>query len=604
MSESQAEDTRLCTNCKRDIPATNFTIHEIHCQRNIDLCGYCHEPFPKSEMEEHFEMEHALVDCKCSMKVEKNLLEKHMSTECPLRLIKCQYCELELAFNKSEEHDDYCGSRTEPCTTCGRNVMIKDLNAHPITCGQEERNNNQVRPRPDYHFEDNLGTWFENQPYRSLLRTEENYIRSWPRLSRPLETKFHGNRETGIFMRRNVLPRVRDPNQASMVRTERTRMADPAGPDHMDANSNLDYLLALSLQNEHGGGGEGDWPHWEDLQPDCVYPTQLQDVKGWFESHSASHVFPPTANVQEEKTNDATMLPCEFCEDLFPEEELILHQTGCNPLSALVSFSKTATPSPPISLPRRSDIFSNHQTVEPECFPQDYPVPPCGQIVNLGDGDVMIPCEFCGIPLEEDVLYHHQDQCDLRPLTARSTDQNPNQALLAPKAEKRELPEVPIRRSRHQGDVGLSYLSRMDDIQPRSVIRPFRVKAGTSPAAFRPPMGALKSLTEDSFLPATRIAKIPNREASELRRRARKPLEPSVGSTHPIGDLFPDGYKPSFPHVYPARSSARTDGSRITRNVLPSASRNTLSSTSRNRIPGIKPGLPKPRPENDGKEEE
>uniref|UniRef100_UPI00398E96DB TRAF-type zinc finger domain-containing protein 1 n=1 Tax=Pristiophorus japonicus TaxID=55135 RepID=UPI00398E96DB len=611
MSEGQAEETRLCANCKRNIPATNFTIHEIHCRRNLDLCRYCHEPFPKSEMEEHFQTEHALVDCKCNMKIEKNQLAKHENTECPLRLIKCQYCELELAFNKSQEHADYCGSRTEPCAACGRNVLVKDLNMHHITCGKdaEEKNNNRMKPRPEYHFGETAGTWFENQPFRNLLRTEENRIRARPRISRPLETKVHGSREAGFLMRgtdrRNVPIRGRDQNQASMMRTERNRMADPAGPGHVDANSNLDYLLALSLQNENSGG-EGEWSSvWEDIPPDYRHP-QLQNLVGLFDNRSPSDVFPPSVSVHEEIANDVTMLPCEFCEELFPEGELILHQTGCNPVSAFASFSKNTTLIPPlplqrVSIPRTNDIFSHRHHVNPELFSEDYSLPSYGPMVGSSDGDVLIPCEFCGIALEEDVLYHHQDQCDSRPPTARPPDQEANQPFLVTNTETRELPEVPIRRQRHQGDVGPNHFSHLDDVvQPRPAIRhSLRMKTTGAPATFRHGSGVPKSLTSqdtEAVAPSTRMVKVPNREASELRRRARKPLEQSVGSARPIGDVFPESYKPTFPHTHAARPSLRTEGSRIARSAVPA--------TSRSRVPGIKPNIPKTRPENDGKEEE
>ncbi|XP_067910922.1 TRAF-type zinc finger domain-containing protein 1 isoform X2 [Heterodontus francisci] len=564
MSEDQAEGTRPCANCKRDIPATNFTIHEIHCRRNIDLCRYCHEPFPKSEMEEHFETEHALVDCKCSMKIEKNQLEKHENTECPLRLIKCQYCELELAFNKSQEHADYCGSRTEPCVACGRNVLVKDLNMHHITCGKdvEEKNNNRMKPRSEYYFEENVGTWFENQPFGNLLQIEENRIRARPRISRPLETKVHGNREAGFPVRgtdaRNVPIRGRDQNQASIM-TERNRVADPAGPGYVDANSNLDYLLALSLQNENSGG-EGEWmPIWETIHSDSRRP-QLPNVVNLFDNQSSSDVFPTSVNAQEAIAN-VTMLPCEFCEELFPEEELILHQTGCNPVSAFASFSKNATLVPPlqrVSVPRTNDIFSHRPHVNPELFSEDYSLPSYGPFVGFSDGDVMIPCEFCGIALEEDLLYHHQDQCDLRPPTARPPDQEANQPFLVNNTETIELPQVPIRRQRHQGDVRPNHFSHLEDvIQPRPAIRhSLRVKTAGPPATFRQGSGAQKSLTSqaaEAIAPNTRTVKVPNREALELRRRARKPLEPLVGSTRPIGDVFPESYKPTFPHAARSR---------------------------------------------------
>ncbi|CAJ0915916.1 unnamed protein product [Ranitomeya imitator] len=59
MASSAEQETRLCGNCKRDIPTVNFTIHEIHCRRNICICDLCKEPVHRSDLEDHHATEHA-----------------------------------------------------------------------------------------------------------------------------------------------------------------------------------------------------------------------------------------------------------------------------------------------------------------------------------------------------------------------------------------------------------------------------------------------------------------------------------------------------------------------------------------------------------------
>ena len=44
--------------------------------------------------------------------------------------MKCQYCELEIAFSELTSHVEYCGSRTEKCEMCDRYVQKKDLELH------------------------------------------------------------------------------------------------------------------------------------------------------------------------------------------------------------------------------------------------------------------------------------------------------------------------------------------------------------------------------------------------------------------------------------------------------------------------------------------
>ncbi|NXX87304.1 TRAD1 protein, partial [Urocolius indicus] len=120
---------------KKDIPAVNFITHEIHCSRNIEVCHCCGEPVPRSEMKNHMESEHVQVTCKCRMKIEKSLLKDHQASACPLRPALCPFCTVELPFSKLQEHEAFCGARTEPCGTCGRNVLLREQMEHPRVCG-------------------------------------------------------------------------------------------------------------------------------------------------------------------------------------------------------------------------------------------------------------------------------------------------------------------------------------------------------------------------------------------------------------------------------------------------------------------------------------
>ncbi|XP_062523083.1 uncharacterized protein LOC134197738 isoform X2 [Corticium candelabrum] len=130
------EAFKHCPNCKVDIPAANFVVHEPHCKRNISLCKVCAEPVRKSQQDEHDEEFHAEVVCKCGKKMEKRFVEEHDTSECVQRLMKCEFCELEIMFREYDDHRNYCGSRTEKCVKCDKFIQKKEQTFHDATrCG-------------------------------------------------------------------------------------------------------------------------------------------------------------------------------------------------------------------------------------------------------------------------------------------------------------------------------------------------------------------------------------------------------------------------------------------------------------------------------------
>ncbi|NXX53430.1 TRAD1 protein, partial [Scopus umbretta] len=192
-------------------------------------------------------------------------------------------------------------------------------------------------------------------------------------------------------------------------------------------NDDLDYVLALSLQNENN-------PH----------PNAAAEIPSDFWDNYYTKESVPLAKditVTYFADDEIIMLPCEFCEELYPAEDLILHQTGCNPASAFASFSKRS------SSPHPREYDGLRALGSKSCRSLSSSQPRAVQ----AERNVMIPCEFCGIQLEEETLFHHQHHCDLRPASPAASF--PPRQLLPPPAnrERRESPELARRRIRHQG---------------------------------------------------------------------------------------------------------------------------------------------------------
>ncbi|XP_050697252.1 uncharacterized protein LOC126985841 [Eriocheir sinensis] len=125
------EETKYCENCKKEVSTTNFTVHTVHCHRNIAICPLCKEPVPRSTYQDHLQSEHKEVRCpKCGVEMEPVRIYTHEKNECPKRLIACKHCELEVTASELQKHIEYCEARTERCKGCTKYVQVKHLQFH------------------------------------------------------------------------------------------------------------------------------------------------------------------------------------------------------------------------------------------------------------------------------------------------------------------------------------------------------------------------------------------------------------------------------------------------------------------------------------------
>ncbi|KAF5481025.1 hypothetical protein F2P56_001720 [Juglans regia] len=161
-------DTVECRNCKHYIPSRTIALHEAYCSRHNIVCRHagcgvvlrveeaknhvhcdkCGQAFQQGEMEKHMKVFHEPLHCPCGIVLEKEQMVEHQTSVCPLRLISCRFCgDMVQAGNSAvdvrdrlrglSEHESICGSRTAPCDSCGRSVMLKDMDIHQIAVHQK-----------------------------------------------------------------------------------------------------------------------------------------------------------------------------------------------------------------------------------------------------------------------------------------------------------------------------------------------------------------------------------------------------------------------------------------------------------------------------------
>lgn len=167
-SSAMEIDTVECRNCKHYIPSRTIALHEAYCSRHNIVCQHagcgivlrveevknhvhcnkCGQAFQHGEMEKHMKVFHEPLHCPCGVVLEKEQMVQHQASVCPLRLIACRFCgDMVQAGNSPvdardrlrglTEHESICGSRTAPCDSCGRAVMLKDMDIHQIAVHQK-----------------------------------------------------------------------------------------------------------------------------------------------------------------------------------------------------------------------------------------------------------------------------------------------------------------------------------------------------------------------------------------------------------------------------------------------------------------------------------
>jgi hypothetical protein len=164
-----AADTVECSNCRHYIPSRTIALHEAFCRRHNVVCQHdgcgvvlrseevknhvhcqkCGQAFQNGgEIEKHMKVFHEPLQCPCGIVLEKEQMVKHQSNECSMRLVTCRFCGdmVEAGTSASDvrdrmrglsEHESHCGSRTTPCDSCGRAVMLKEMDIHQIAVHQK-----------------------------------------------------------------------------------------------------------------------------------------------------------------------------------------------------------------------------------------------------------------------------------------------------------------------------------------------------------------------------------------------------------------------------------------------------------------------------------
>lgn len=168
LEEAHEPEDVKCQNCQQWVPQRTLVLHENFCLRNNVLCSQCHHVFQKrsTEWENHWHCPldssfgndvsskgshdsifHRQFDCPgCGASFEGlPALAQHRTTDCPGKLILCQFCHLlvpqkgdsdpelsdpEVMLSGLTPHELVDGGRTTECHLCSKIIRLRDMNTH------------------------------------------------------------------------------------------------------------------------------------------------------------------------------------------------------------------------------------------------------------------------------------------------------------------------------------------------------------------------------------------------------------------------------------------------------------------------------------------
>lgn len=161
-------DDVKCQNCRQWVPQRTLVLHENFCLRNNILCPSCHRVYQKRspEWENHwhcprdtsfgddatskarhdtiFHRQYSCNECESSFEG-LPALAQHRTTDCPGKLILCQFCHLlvpqkgdsdpelhdpEVLLSGLTPHELVDGGRTTECHICAKIIRLRDMNTH------------------------------------------------------------------------------------------------------------------------------------------------------------------------------------------------------------------------------------------------------------------------------------------------------------------------------------------------------------------------------------------------------------------------------------------------------------------------------------------
>ncbi|KAL1502842.1 hypothetical protein ABEB36_007926 [Hypothenemus hampei] len=243
-------------------------------------------------------------------------------------LLACRYCDLELPKLDLEEHENYCGSRTDKCLDCGELVMFKNKQFHCCRTGSKEG-------------QSSLKSLWDSTTER---HTSSNTNVETDTITSPTRRRFNRVRLADVdYDPLPYLPAAYQPGGGLRKNKE--------GESYKEISRRLDCPTALSLPPprrrrnppteltilcefcdtpipheeliQHEAGCRPDIARFNPRRSRTTIPDLGED------DYTPAYEAPRMRSPPRADSPDSEELPCEFCSNMVPASQLWRHQLSC-----------------------------------------------------------------------------------------------------------------------------------------------------------------------------------------------------------------------------------------------------------------------------------
>ncbi|CAH1956626.1 unnamed protein product [Acanthoscelides obtectus] len=237
-------------------------------------------------------------------------------------MLACKFCDLELPKLELEEHENYCGTRTDRCLECGQLVMFKDKQAHiDSNHGLSARRNRDSSVRTSW---------------------DSTSARIAPTIDVPDYTP--PRRRSPLLDSLNPLANFDYDPMPYLPSAYQTR---GGAPKKKDGESYKEISRRLDCLSVGSGSHSGNVSPRRNPPTEIIIPCEICEAeiphKDLAEHMSVCRIdfsryrrrqrtpdFDERAAEQQAERDAEEELPCEFCGDMIPASRLLGHQIRCS----------------------------------------------------------------------------------------------------------------------------------------------------------------------------------------------------------------------------------------------------------------------------------